>query len=184
MSDPETNDDAIRSLENDVSKLKTNTSNLEVKIEQKVSKVWCETLHIAIQSELNKYKKSLQDIIRALMITEFGISQSYGKELLENLDSKKEDKFLWDKGIRCGNCIHYQCDEYDGDQCENDNDMMALKCNEFKSWYDEIQKLINDFIKAWDFKIEKIGIIQKGSTIMNLRLYKNEIINQYKKMLK
>jgi len=59
---------------------------------------------------------------------------------------KKEDKarefredFAYEKGLRCGNCVNYFCDEYDGDHCENDNDMMAIKCREFVSWRDVLR---------------------------------------------
>ena len=55
--------------------------------------------------------------------------------------NRKEDKarqvreyLAYEKGLRCGNCIHYFCDEYDGDQCESDNDMMAIECKGFVSW--------------------------------------------------
>lgn len=45
-------------------------------------------------------------------------------------------------------------------------------------------EIIEGFIKDLEFKIVQMGIIKKNTTIMNLRLYRNEVINKYKKMLK
>lgn len=42
-------------------------------------------------------KKVLQKVINALRITDFGLSNSYGKELLEELDGKKGKKNPVDK---------------------------------------------------------------------------------------
>ena len=50
----------------------------------------------------------------------------------------RED-LAYEKGLRCGNCVNYFCDEYDGDHCESDNDMMAIKCREFVSWRDVLR---------------------------------------------
>jgi len=47
------------------------------------------------------------------------------------------------KGLRCGSCIEYFCDEYDGDQCENDNDITARKCKAFRSWRSILKLKLN-----------------------------------------
>jgi hypothetical protein len=53
-----------------------------------------------------------------------------------------EMRFHWERGLRCGNCINYFCDEYNGDQCEIHEFELRerKKCKDFKSLKDVNKK--------------------------------------------
>jgi len=78
-----------------------------------------------------------------------------------------DPKFDLQKGIRCGNCIYYFCDNED--MCVNDNDMMAMDCTDFKSWNTEVKELKEKFIADLD-KILKVinGGCPKVNTITEI----------------
>lgn len=75
------------------------------------------------------------------------INEEQTKELInfleKQLEATKMSEYVkmnesWDAGLRCGNCIHYFCDEFDGDQCDiMDFELNRRQCKSFKSWRDK-----------------------------------------------
>ena len=79
-------------------------SNLETKIAQnrgyttELKEEWWKSHYNFTVVRLNKTDKILQKVINALRITEFGLSNAYGKELLDILNSGKKDIHIISEG--------------------------------------------------------------------------------------
>lgn len=59
-----------------------------------------------------------------------------GRNVKEDKARQFREDLAFEKGLRCGNCIEYYCDQYDGDHCDCDNNMEVITCEDFRSWRD------------------------------------------------
>lgn len=69
---------------------------------------------------------------KLLYLLEVTIAIPCEKEYKEMIKLFESDiRYLWDRGYRCGWCMHSYTNEYEGNQCELENDMYG-ECKDYK----------------------------------------------------